>query len=166
MQRGRAWLPDNNRLKSRLTDNVNIDNTRNACWDGTVNFHRSGGGCRHTGAIMGVFLHAWGHGLDQNGGSGYDNPPEAYAGIVAFFETRESCTGHGFYTSKNCSGQGDTCLECTGMRDQDRDKRELHTPATPSGFLAENCGGGPFGKEVHCKGHVAGAASYKVLRNE
>ncbi|HHN75055.1 MAG TPA: hypothetical protein ENK10_07485 [Acidobacteria bacterium] len=168
MQKGRAWLPDNEWLKNQLTDNVNINNTCNAFWNGTVNFYRSGGGCRNTGEIMGVFVHEWGHGLDQNDGGGYDNPSEAYADIVAFFETRESCIGRGFYTSKNCSGYGDTCLDCTGIRDQDWDKRSLHTPATPSGFLTDNCGGGggPCGKEVHCEGYVPGEAVWDLATRD
>lgn len=168
MQKGRAWLPDNSWLKSQVTDNVNINNTCNAFWNGSVNFYRSGGGCRNTGEIMGVFVHEWGHGLDQNDGGGYDNPSEAYADIVAIFETRESCVGRGFYVNKNCSGYGDACLNCTGIRDQDWDARERHTPATPSGFLTDNCGGGggPCGKEVHCESYVSAEAIWDLATRD
>ena len=34
-----------------ITANVNIDNTCNAYYDGSVNFFRSGGGCNNSGEI-------------------------------------------------------------------------------------------------------------------
>jgi hypothetical protein len=158
MEKGRAWLPANNWLKQQLIDNVNINSTCNAYWNGSVNFYKSGGGCRNTGEIMGVFVHEWGHGIDSNDGGGYDNPSEAYADIVAFFETRESCIGRGFFVSQNCDGYGNACLNCTGIRDQDWDKHANHAPSTPGGFIQNNCsgGGGPCGKEEHCEGYLAG----------
>ncbi len=166
MQKGRAWLPDNAWLKSQVTDTINLNATCNAFWDGSsVNFYKSGGGCRNTGEIMGVFVHEWGHGLDQNDGGGMDNPSEAYADVVAFFETRESCVGRGFWgDDHNCSGYGDACLHCSGIRDQDWDVHANHSPATPQGFLANNCGGGggPCGKEVHCEGYVSAEAVYDL----
>ncbi|MBP7147726.1 MAG: fibronectin type III domain-containing protein [Acidobacteria bacterium] len=168
MEKGRAWLPNNNWLKQRVTDNVNINATCNAFWDGSVNFYKSGGGCRNTGEIMGVFVHEWGHGIDQNDGGGYDNPSEAYADVVAFFETRESCVGRGFYMSQNCGGYGDACLDCTGIRDQDWDKHASHTPVTPGGFIRNNCGGGsgPCGKETHCEGYLAGNAVWDLAARD
>jgi len=168
MEKGRAWLPANNWLKSQLVDNVNINATCNAYWNGSVNFYKSGGGCRNTGEIMGVFVHEWGHGIDQNDGGGYDNPSEAYADIVAFFETRESCIGRGFFVSQNCSGYGDTCLDCTGIRDQDWDMRTNHTPATPTGFIQNNCsgGGGPCGKEEHCESYLVGEAVWDLAARD
>ncbi len=156
MQKGRAWLPDNAWLRSQVTDNVNLNSTCNAFWDGgSVNFYKSGGGCRNTGEIAGVFVHEWGHGLDNNDGGGYDNPSEAYADIVAFFETRESCVGRGFFMSGNCSGYGDACLDCTGIRDQDWNMHASHTPVTAA-WVQANCGGGggPCGGEVHCEGYL------------
>ncbi len=164
MEKGRAWLPDNVWLTQQLTDNVNIYSTCNAYWNGSVNFYRSGGGCRNTGEIAGVFVHEWGHGIDQNDGGGYDNPSEAYSDIVAFIQTHNSCIGRGFYMAQNCTGYGDTCLDCTGIRDQDWDQRQAHTPATPQGFLTTYCygGGGPCGKETHCESYVAGEAVWDL----
>src|SRR5262249_54274557 len=81
-EHARGWLPANVWLTQQLTDNVNINNTCNAFWSpgaGTVNFYRSGGGCRNTGEIAGVFLHEWGHGMSQNDGATSANPDEAYA---------------------------------------------------------------------------------------
>ncbi len=50
----RGWLPTNTWLNARLTTNVNLPQTCNAFWSpaaGTINFYRSGGGCRNTGEI-------------------------------------------------------------------------------------------------------------------
>jgi hypothetical protein len=83
----RGWLPTNPWLQSQLTANVNINDTCNAFWDGTtINFYRSGGGCRNTGEIAAVFDHEWGHGLDDNDANGtISNSGEAYADIVAIY---------------------------------------------------------------------------------
>ena len=158
-EHARSWLPTVPWLTQQLTDNVNIAQTCNAVWNGSaVNFFRSGGGCNNTGEIAGVFLHEWGHGLDQNDGGGFDNPSEAYADVTSIMATHVSCMGRGFFQSGNCGGYGDTCLNCSGIRDLDWDKHASHTPATPTNFLATRCqsGGGPCGKEVHCEGYLAG----------
>lgn len=171
MQKGRAWLPNNNWLRNQVTNNININATCNATWDdfgNAVNFYKSGGGCRNTGELQGVFVHEWGHGIDFNDGGGYDVPTEAYADIVAVFEARLSCVGRGFYQNQQCSGYGDTCLNCTGIRDQDWDKRQAHTPATPQGFATNNCGGGggPCGKEQHCEAYVSAEAIFDLATRD
>jgi hypothetical protein len=164
-EHARVWLPSRTWLTSQLTDNVNIPSTCNAYWSGSsVNFFKSGGGCRNTGEIAGVFLHEWGHGLDQNDGGGFDNPSEAYADITALMTTHVSCVGRGFFQGGNCGGYGDACLNCTGIREQDWDQHASHTPATPSGFAATHCvsGGGPCGKEEHCEAHISAEAMYDL----
>lgn len=169
MEKGRAWLPGNVWLRSQLVDNVNINDLCNAYWNNvSVNFFKSGGGCRNTGEIAGVFVHEWGHGLDYNDGGGYDNPSEAYADIVAFLQTHESCVGRGFFMSGNCGGYGDACLGCTGIRDHDFDNHQSHAPATPPGFLATHCpaGSGPCGKEVHCEGYVSAEALWDLATRD
>lgn len=168
MEKGRAWLPDNTWLRSQVTDNVNINATCNAYWNGSVNFYKSGGGCRNTGEIAGVFVHEWGHGLDANDGGGYDNPSEAYADIVAFLETRESCVGRGFFIGQNCDGYGDACLNCTGIRDQDWDKHVRHEPATPGGFIVNSCpgGDGPCGREGHCESYLVGETVWDLAARD
>jgi fibronectin type 3 domain-containing protein len=155
-EHARAWLPTNTWLTQKLTDNVNINSNCNAYWNGSVNFYTSGGGCNNTGEIAGVVLHEWGHGMDQNDGGGYDNPSEAYADVSDFMYDHTSCIGRGFYQSQQCSGYGNACLDCTGIRDQDWDMREDHTPSTAAGFIGNNCGGGggPCGKETHCEGYL------------
>ena len=65
---------------------------------GTINFYRSGGGCRNTGEIAGVFDHEWGHGLDDNdAGGALSNSSEGYADIAAIYRLQTSCVGHGFF---------------------------------------------------------------------
>src|SRR5262249_42767194 len=108
-EHGRSWLPGNTWLTAQLTDNVNIDDSCNAYWSpsfGTVNFFKSGGVCANTGEIAGVFLHEWGHGLDENDGGDFDNPSEAYADITSLMSTHVSCIGRGFTPGLNCGGYG------------------------------------------------------------
>ncbi len=167
-QKIRSWLPDNAWAQGQVQVNVNINNSCNAFWNGTVNMYRSGGNCRNTGELQGVLDHETGHGFDQNDGGGYDNPSEAYADVVAVFQSRESCVGRGFFVSGNCSGYGDTCLDCSGIRDVDWNKRVRHTPATPAGFLTTSCsgGGGPCGKEVHCEGYVGAETLFDLATRD
>jgi len=168
-QTARFWLPSNTWLQGKLTANVNINNTCNAFWNGTVNFYRSGGGCGNTGEIAAVSIHEWGHGMDQNDGGGYDNPSEAYADVVAILQSRESCVGRGFFIDgSTCSGYGDSCLTCTGIREMDWDARQAHTPATPANFTQPNCGGGggPCGREVHCESYVPSESMYDLAARD
>ncbi len=155
----RAWLPSNAWIDQRLTTNVNINNTCNAYWSGgasgTVNFYRSGGGCRNTGEISSILLHEWGHGLDDNDGGGMDNPSEAYSDITAFMVNHASCMSRGF-SDTNCGGYGNACLSCTGIRDSDWNQRTNHAPQTPENWPS-SCpvGTGPCHKEVHCEAALA-----------
>jgi len=158
-------------LQSRLTTNVNIFNTCNAFWNGTsINFYRSGGGCRNTGELAGVFDHEWGHGLDQNDANGtLSNSSEAYADIAAIYRLQTSCVGYGFdWLIDNGCGQtgdgtgfnanedqlgGQHCdLDCSGVRDADYLKHNPNTPDTALGFVCSSCqaGTGPCGRQVHC----------------
>jgi hypothetical protein len=168
-EKGRAWLPSNAWLQQQLTDTINLNQICNAYWDGVaVNFFKSGGGCNNSGEIAGVFLHEWGHGLDANDGGSYDNPTEAYADITALVSTHVSCVGRGFYQSGNCSGYGDACLNCTGIRDQDWNAHASHTPATPQGFATNDCpgGDGPCGKEQHCEAYVSAEAIFDLATRD
>ena len=156
---GRGWLPSNTWLQAKLTVNVNLNQTCNAYWNGSsLNFFKSGGGCRNTGELAGVSLHEYGHGLDQNDGTGTapeGGTGEAYGDITAAIALHTSCIGPGFLTS-NCSGYGNACTACTGVRDIDSAKRVTTTPATVSNFTQVRCGAGsgPCGKEVHCESYV------------
>lgn len=170
-EQARGYLPHTNWLQNRLSTTVNLSQTCNAFWDGfSVNFFKSGGGCRNTGEIAGVFDHEWGHGLDDNDANGsLSNPSEAYADIAAILRLQTACIGHGFWQTAN-QGCGMTqdgtgfnannaqvgaphCdLDCSGVRGQDWDQHADHTPDTALGFVCSKCqsGSGPCGREVHC----------------
>lgn len=163
IEKARVYLPAVGWLTRPLVDNVNINDTCNAFWNGvSVNFYKSGNGCRNTGEIAGIFLHEWGHGLDQNDGGGFDNPPEAYADIASFLQTHSSCIGRGFLQEGTCYGYGNVCLTCTGVRDVDWEQRAHGKPSTPPIFVAHNCplGTGPCGGEIHCEAYVSDEAMW------
>jgi subtilisin-like proprotein convertase family protein len=165
-EHARAWLPGVEWLQTQLTENVNLNLTCNAFWNGaSVNFFRSSANCRNSGENASIVLHEWGHGLDENDGGGKDRPGEAYADITAFVTTHASCVGRGFRATQTCVGYGDTCLTCTGIRDQDWDQHASHTPATPAGFVTNQCtatGTGPCGREAHCESHVSAEALWDL----
>src|SRR6185369_232981 len=120
----RGWLPSNTWLGQQLSVNVNLNLTCNAYWKpatGTLNFFKSGGGCRNSGEISGVSLHEFGHGLDQNDGTGTapeGGTGEAYGDTTSFIALHDSCIGEGFLPA-TCGGYGDACTSCTGVRDVD-----------------------------------------------
>ncbi|HYH47683.1 MAG TPA: endopeptidase, partial [Thermoanaerobaculia bacterium] len=170
-EQARGWLPTNSWLQARLTTNVNLNQTCNAFWGGgTINFYRSGGGCRNTGEIAGVFDHEWGHGLDDNdAGGSLSSSSEGYADIAAIYRLQDSCVGHGFFQTSN-KGCGQTAdgtgfnqneaqqgaahcdTNCSGVRDADWARHNPNTPDTALGFVCTSCltGTGPCGRQVHC----------------
>jgi len=158
----KGWLPSNTWLTGVLTVNVNLNQTCNAYWNGsTLNFFKSGGGCANTGEIAGVSLHEFGHGIDQNDGTGTATDGatgESYGDTTALIALHASCMGPGFLGS-NCSGYGDACTACTGVRELDFAKHASNTPMTADNFIRVRCpagsgGTGPCGKEVHCESYV------------
>ncbi len=168
---GRGWLPGNVWLGQQLSVNVNLSLTCNAYWNGsTLNFFKSGGGCNNTGEIAGVSLHEYGHGLDQNDGTGTapeGGTGESYADITATIALHSSCVGPGFL-SGNCAGYGDACTACTGVRDIDFAKHASNTPATVGNFTQVRCGGGsgPCGREVHCESYVPSEAVWDFANRD
>ena len=167
-EKGRHWLPSNGFLNGQVQVNVNVNSTCNATWGGQLNMYRAGNGCRNTGETAGVLNHEFGHGFDQNDGGGYDNPSEAYADVIAILSDRASCVGRGFFEADTCSGYGDTCLSCSGIRDMDWDARTRHTPATPQNFTDDLCGGGggPCGREVHCESYPPSETLYDLAARD
>ncbi len=158
----RSQLPSNSWLQARLTSNMNINNTCNAYWGGgTVNFYRSGDGCFNTGEIAGVFVHEWGHGLDDNDVNGSIASPsgEGIADIYTALRLDTSCIGRNF-RSTVCTGFGDPCNTCTGVRDIDYLKRQSGNPHDYSWSNA-NCGG-----SVHCVGAVYAEAVYSLWKRK
>ncbi len=168
---GRGWLPANTWLNQQLTVNVNLNQTCNAYWNGaTLNFFKSGGGCGNTGEIAGVSLHEYGHGLDQNDGTGTapeGGTGESYADLTATIALHSSCVGPGFLGG-NCSGYGDACTACTGVRDIDFAKHVSNTPATAANFTQVHCGfgSGPCGREVHCESYVPSEAVWDFANRD
>ncbi len=183
-----GWLPNNNWLNNQtLTANLNINNSCNAFWNGsTINFYRSGGGCRNTGELAAVFDHEWGHGLDDNDSIGsLSNTSEAYADIAAIYRLQASCVGHGFFETIN-DGCGQTAdgtgfnvneaqtgpavcaTDCSGVRDADF---ALHSPATPAtalGFVCPSCltSSGPCGRQVHCSAAPPRQAAWDLVARD
>jgi len=186
-EQGRGWLPANAWLQSQVTSNMNINQTCNAFWGGgTVNFYRSGGGCRNTGEIAGVFDHEWGHGLDDNDSGGtLSNSSEAYADIAMLYRLQTSCVGHGFFWTldQGCGMTADGTgfnsdeaqtgplhcdTDCSGVRDADWARHNPNTPDTALGFVCTSClsGGGPCGRQVHCAAAPSRQAAWDLVARD
>ncbi|MFY1827991.1 endopeptidase [Myxococcus fulvus] len=184
---GRGWLPNNTWLQNQLTANVNINSTCNAFWNGsTVNFYRSGGGCRNTGEIAAVFDHEWGHGMDDfDSGGALSNSSEAYADIASIYRLQASCVGYGFFATTNlgcgmtpdgtgynqneAQAGGTWCnTRCSGVRDADYLAHANQTPATPQNFVCSRCssGTGPCGRQVHCAAAPVRQAAWDLVARD
>ena len=176
-----TFFPANTWLTSKLTANMNLNQTCNAYWNGsTVNFYRSGGGCSNTGEIAAVFLHEWGHGMDTNtGGAASDNGSgEAVGDTFAFLETRDGCIGQNFLPGSNCAqlhclhGRarrfgfrhlGTGADRQAGERDQQRrhQLRPVDVPLLSQGVFPYQ---GPMGYEGHCEAIIAGSANWDLAQ--
>ncbi|HSM13195.1 MAG TPA: hypothetical protein VLA66_03940, partial [Thermoanaerobaculia bacterium] len=165
----RAQLPGNSWLQAQLTANMNINNTCNAFWNGsTVNFYRAGGGCRNTGEIAAVFDHEWGHGMDNNDAvPSISSPGEGIADIYSTLRLNDSCIARGFFLAGNCSGYGDPCIACSGIRDVDWAQRASGNPHDIL-WIDANCGSGPApcGGGVHCEGSVYGESVWDLWNRD
>jgi hypothetical protein len=137
-QKGRVYLPNNVWLKGIdgasgvALLNVNLPPACNALWQGStgsLNFMKQtpGLGCNNTGEIPDVFLHEWGHGLDQNDATGTapeSGTGEAMGDTFAILQGQHSCIGPGFLLDVstawgNQAGYGTGSALCTGVRDTD-----------------------------------------------
>ena len=186
-EQARGWLPSNTWLQNRLTANVNLNNTCNAFWNGsTINFYRSGGGCRNTGELAGVFDHEWGHGIDDNDANGVlSNSSEAYADVAAIYRLQTSCVGHGFFQTINMGcgmtsdgtgfnaneaivGAAHCVTDCSGVRDADWAKHADGNPDTALGFVCNSCssGSGPCGRQVHCAAAPVRQAAWDLVARD
>jgi trimeric autotransporter adhesin len=184
----RGWLPTNSWVNTaQLTANVNINSTCNGFWNGsTINFYRSGGGCRNTGELAGVFDHEWGHGMDDNDAAGaLSNSSEGYADIAAIYRYQDSCVGHGFFWTLNdgCGmtvdgtgfnvneaqqGAAHCSTDCSGVRDADWAKHTPNTPDTALGYVCTSCltGTGPCGRQVHCAAAPTRQAAWDLVARD
>jgi hypothetical protein len=182
----RGFLPNNPWLNAPLATNVNIQQTCNAFYSGSINFFRSGGGCRNTGEIAAVFDHEWGHGMDDNDAGGQlSNSSEGYADIAGNYRLEASCVGHGFFETVN-QGCGMTqdgtgfnndeaqvgplhCdLDCSGVRDSDWAKHNPATPDTAVGFVCPSCqqSSGPCSRQVHCAAAPQRQAAWDLVTRD
>ncbi len=183
----RGYLPTNAWLQNQLTANVNINQTCNGFWNGsTINFYRSGGGCRNTGELAGVFDHEWGHGMDDNDANGtISNSGEGYADIAAIYRYQDSCVGHGFFmppagacgltadgtganTDEDQTAGVHCATDCSGVRDADWGKHADNTPDTALGHVCTRCltGTGPCGRQVHCAAAPQRQAAWDLVARD
>jgi len=189
----RSWV-NTTWLDSYITCNVNIASTCNAYQSGnTINFYRSGGGCRNTGEIAAVFDHEWGHRWDSQDAAGSSSPNEAICDTIAGLRLRTSCTGRGFFWTLNrgcgqwtncpsnpgtsygynCSGYNSTecCTQCTGVREIDYAKHSDPDADTITNFTCSICSTtgsyfGPCNREAHCEGVPPAQAAWDLAARD
>ena len=82
-----------------------------------------------------------GHGLDDNDVDGRIAKPsgEGIADVYTALRLNDSCIGRGFYKNGNCSGNGNPCTSCSGVRDIDYMKRQNKSPSTYT-WSKQTCG--------------------------
>ncbi len=171
----KGWLPTNTWLGQVLTVNVNLNQTCNAYWNGsTLNFFKSGGGCANTGQIAGVSLHEFGHGIDQNDGTG--TATDGATGRVLrrhHGPHRPSMTP----ASAKASWAATAPVTATPARPAPAcatptmPSTPRNTPATANSFIRVHCpaasgGAGPCGKEVHCESYVPTETMYDLAARD
>jgi hypothetical protein len=178
--KAQIYAPSNTWLTSSyMTANVNQSAYCNASsGGGVVNFYKQVvNSCHNLGEIPGVAMHEWAHGYDTNDGSGGQSPPlETYADWTAIIQTHNSCTGAGFFWSSNCTGYGDACTACTGVRECDYMKHSSQTPWTsanhttgtpspPTTIWGCSSGSynGPCGWEDHCESGISTQALWDFV---
>jgi len=156
-----SQLPNNSWIRNPLVSNMNINNNCNASYNGQLNFFTSGGGCGNTGEIAGVFDHEWGHGMDDHDANpGIQSPSgEGIADTYASLRLNSSCIGRNFRETF-CTGFGDACTECTGVRDIDWEK---HVSGLPHDIAWSDatCGG-----SVHCVGMLIGETIWDLWNRD
>lgn len=129
------------------------------------------GSCGASGEEPGFILHEFGHGVDANDGNGSSEGAtgEAYGDINAAFVLHDSCVGAGFNIG-NCTGYGDACTACTGLRDIDWARHTSNTAHTVNNFTRVNCNipdyTGPCGYSAHCEAYVPGEAVWDFVNRD
>ena len=153
---------------------MNLNQTCNAFWNGsTVNFYRSGGGCRNTGEIAGRVRPRVGPRprRQRRRRRALSNSSEGYADIAAIYRLRRpraSATASS-RPRTTAAARPRTAPASTRTRTQNggralrhrllgRARRRLpeaqpeRRPTPPLGFVCSACltGTGPCGRQVHC----------------
>ncbi len=166
----RAQLPANTWLQNKLTAQMNISQTCNAFWTGSViQFFRETGICGNTGQLAGVFDHEWGHGMDDfdvNGSipGSSQGGGEGMADIYAALRLNQACVGRGFFQNGQlCGGYGDPCTAasgCTGIRSVDFADRTSGVPHDLT-WVRANCG-----TTVHCLGAAYSETVWDLIKRD
>lgn len=172
--KARTYFPTNSWLNNQpITVNVNQNPVCNASSGGNaLYFYKANTGCWNLGEIPGVSIHEWGHSMDNYDGSGGGSPPvETRADWTAILQLHDSCVGRGAFTSGNCSGYGDACTNCSGIRDADYTKHSKNTPwtAANNGSVYSCSSGsynGPCGWEDHCESGIASQALWDLVMRD
>ena len=124
------YAPEIPLTDTRINVYVNIDDTCNAYFDGSINFMRSGGGCRNTGRIADVNYHEWGHGFHYYSllsGEFDGSMSEGIADAVSMLNTGDPIIAPGFFNS----GYAIRELETNRVYPDDI-VNEVHTTASSS----------------------------------
>ena len=103
-----------------------------------------------------------GHGLDENDVyPGIVKPSgEGISDIYTALRLGDSCIGRGFMSTQ-CSGSGDRCTDCTGVRDIDYEKHQSKQPHTLT-WTYNNC----EEDNVHCLGLVYAEAVWSLWKRD
>jgi trimeric autotransporter adhesin len=171
-EQARGYLPNNSWLTAPINGVTNTSQTCNATWStwtNTATFYNSGSGCGNTGEIMAVVHHEWGHGMDANSvNSGISRPGEGIADIYAQNMLNDSCVGRGFFQNGLCTGFGDPCLECSGVRESDWALQESGQPHDIQWAIAACPGSGntPCGSSTHCEGSIVAEAVWDLVHRD
>lgn len=171
-EQARGYLPNNNWLNSPITGRTNVAQTCNATWStgtNTATFYNSGSGCSNTGEVMAVVHHEWGHGMDANSvNPGISRPGEGIADIYAQNMLNDSCIGRNFRPGQNCTGFGDACLQCTGVRESDWALQQSGQPHDIDWILSScpSGSGTPCGRSTHCEGSVVAEAIWDLVHRD
>lgn len=168
-----GWLPGNVFLNGQLAASVNLSGTCNGYWNGVgISLFRAvAGSCGASGEEPGFVLHEFGHGIDSNDGSGSSEGAtgESYGDLNAAFVLHNSCVGAGFNIG-NCTGYGDACTACTGLRDIDWAKHASNTAHTVDNFSRVHCNildyTGPCGYSAHCEAYVPSEAVWDFVNRD
>lgn len=171
-EQARGYLPNNNWLNNPITGRTNVAQTCNATWNSVTNtatFYNSGSGCGNTGEIMAVVHHEWGHGMDANSvNPGISRPGEGIADIYAQNMLNDSCVGRGFFQSGLCTGFGDPCLECSGVRESDWALQQSGQPHDID-WIIQACPSGtntPCGRSTHCEGSIVAETIWDLVHRD
>lgn len=139
-------------LDSNIRSTVNIQDTCNAFYNGTVNFYRSGGGCNNTGEIADVMQHEWGHGIDNETLGGDSATGEGTADHVAFLMQRDPVIGPYFRTTGSGVRHLDWRVNTRGLLTRDN--------------VGSKCGtgscSGALGYQCHCEGEIYGQTGWDL----